>query len=91
MVVLCAGDASEVVRVSRCSIVPRAAGMLCARHWGSRVRDPKPPPHGGPGCCSHVLPGPVAGTYLMSSYPLGLLSESLGSHLFGVWNVLFWF
>lgn len=43
--VLCAGDASEMERVPRCSVVSRAPVMLCARHWGSRVRErPKASP-----------------------------------------------
>lgn len=48
-------------------------------------------PFKGHGLHFCVLLVPVAGTYLMSSDPLGTSFSALGSHLFGVWNVLFWF
>lgn len=65
---------------------------LPARPWGSRVskRDPNPPsqwtrsPLTCPArSCSRDLPNVFKS--------LGTSFSALGSHLFGIWNVLFWF
>lgn len=92
MIVLWDWDISEIGRklLHGAAVFPEHLPyvMLCARHWGYRVsqRDPNLHPKGH-GLHLHAPLGPVAGTYLMSSDPLGLLSQTLVPTclVFGMW------
>lgn len=96
VVVLWGWNASEIVRGSLHGVVvfPEhlPCVMLCVRHWGSRMskRDPNPLPQRTQspltcpaGSCSWDLPNVFKS--------LGTSFSALGSQLFGIWNVLFWF
>lgn len=76
--------------------VPWAPVTLCARHWGSRVGEWEtrntPPQHHQRTWLLLTCPARPCSRDLPNVSPsLETSFSALGSHLFGIWNVVFWF